>query len=54
MGSLEGEVMEFTEFQLWKLGLGCLFFFLMGLFNLLPTEEQNEKPPPANDRLEKH
>jgi len=41
--------MEFTEFQMWKMGLGCLFFFLMGLFGLLPSEEASEKPPPEAD-----
>lgn len=41
--------MEFTEFQLWKMGLGCLFFFLMGCFNLLPTEEPSGTPPPGGD-----
>ncbi len=40
--------MEFTEFMLWKIGIGCAIFFLLGAFNLLPTEEQNEKQPPAD------
>ena len=41
--------MEFTEFQLWKMGLGAAFFFFMGLFGLLPAEGGNEKPPTEGD-----
>lgn len=42
--------MSFIEFMLWKGGAMCLVAFLLGCFNLLPTQEQSEqsaKPPDA-------
>lgn len=37
--------MEFTEYMLLKLVALAVLAFLLGLFNLLPTGEQNGKQP---------
>ena len=37
--------MEFTDFMLWKMGIGAVFFFFMGYFGLLPEQAKSEKPP---------